>query len=262
MADFSYFRMPNAFWDPQKPYNLLSIEAKVTLSKLLQLKETAKWYDPPQVDENGMVYVTFARSQVQSLVGCKDDKAGKILTMLSDHGYIRRVHQGQGKPDRIYVQDLDLGSVGHDDKMQPQSVDPVESRRQLMDQINYDRLTTEFGVDIIDSIVKIIVDKLQTRNKVVTIAQDDYDGNYVRQRLLSTQETDIRYVIRRLKGLNGPLHAPSAYILARLWESYDGAKVFADEQKANYNAGYNASWTSRLSYDDLEDIRRLYGDPF
>lgn len=268
MADFPYIPMPKAFWDPQKPYNLLSIEAKVTLSKLLQLKDIAKWYNPPQVDEDGMVYVTFTRAQVQSLVGCKDDKAGKILMMLSDHGYIRRIHQGQGKPDRIYVRDLDLGHFGHDDKTQPQRVGPAEHRRQLMDQINYDRLTTEFEVDIIDSIVKVIVDKLQTQNKVVTIVKDEYDGDYVRQQLLSTQETDIRYVIRRLKGLKEPPHAPSAYILARLWESYDGATVFKRDKTASYNVGYNVPWTSRISYDEIEDIRRLfdddtsYGDPF
>lgn len=268
MVRYPFIAVPQAFWDPGMPYYHLSIEAKVTLSKLLQLHEIAKWHNPPQVDEKGKVYVIFSSSQVQSLVGCKADKAGKILKILADQGYIHRIHQGQGKPDKIYVQDLDLGSIRHDDKTISQCPNPAMYRKQLEIQINYNKLTAEFGFDIIDGIVNVIIDKLQTQNKIVTIAQNQYDGCYFRQRLLETQEEHIRYVIRRLRGLKDEPYAPSAYILTRLWEAYDGATVIQYDNKSSYIADYNMTQTYRWTAEEIDEIRRsvlgdvYYGDSF
>lgn len=227
MIDYPFIPIPRAFFDSEKPYYQLPVEAKITLSKLMQLHKTAMWYDPPQVDDKGDVYVTFALSQVQSLVGCKEDKAAKILKQLSDQGCIRRKHQGQGKPDRIYINSLDLGTVKRDNRPTPlKMIDPAECRKQLESQIDFEELVSEFGFELVDDIVKIIVNALQAKNSVVTVGGSDYDVRYYQDRLLSVKKENIRYAICRLKSLQTALYAPSAYILSRLWESFDCAALY------------------------------------
>lgn len=36
-------------------------------------------------------------------LGCKHEKAGKLLAELEKYGLLKRVRQGQGKPDRLYL---------------------------------------------------------------------------------------------------------------------------------------------------------------
>lgn len=48
----------------------------------------------------------FIYSTIESIMedlGCKHEKVGKLLAELEKYGLLKRVRQGQGKPDRLYL---------------------------------------------------------------------------------------------------------------------------------------------------------------
>ena len=58
------------------------------------------------VDDEGKVYIYFRRQKVMEELDCCQKKAGQLMAELDDKngiGLITRIHQGLGKPDRIYV---------------------------------------------------------------------------------------------------------------------------------------------------------------
>jgi len=58
-------------------------------------------------DKDGMVYSYFTLENVQEALSCSHDKAVKLLNALERKKLIRRVRQGLGKPNRIYLTYMD-----------------------------------------------------------------------------------------------------------------------------------------------------------
>lgn len=100
---YAFYSIPQLLFTDEKFVNM-SCEAKVLYGLLLDkagLSVKNGWTDP-----DGKVFVYFKRQDVCEMLGCKKDKASKILAELDDEkgiGLIKRVSQGQGKPTKIYV---------------------------------------------------------------------------------------------------------------------------------------------------------------
>lgn len=100
---FAFYSIPQLLFTDEK-FKSMSCEAKVLYGLLLDkagLSAKNGW-----TDEDGKVFVYFKREDICSMLGCKKDKASKILAELDDEkgiGLIKRVSQGQGKPAKIYV---------------------------------------------------------------------------------------------------------------------------------------------------------------
>lgn len=131
---YSFYRIPKILFKA-KSFDRLSTDAKLFYGILLdrmQLSIRNGW-----VDDEGKVYIYFRRQKVMEELDCCQKKAGQLMAELDDKngiGLITRIHQGLGKPDRIYVHRCTLpqmeirGSPG-DDRDGPDSsagqVDPA-----------------------------------------------------------------------------------------------------------------------------------------
>lgn len=100
---YAFYSIPQVLFIDDM-FKQMSCESKVLYGLMLDkagLSVKNGW-----IDKKGRVYVYFKRDDVCEMLGCKKDKATKILNELDDKkgiGLIERVAQGQGKPDRIYV---------------------------------------------------------------------------------------------------------------------------------------------------------------
>ena len=99
----SFFKLPKILFIDEKLKNL-SPEAKILYSILCDLTSLSSkngW-----IDENGNIYVRYSVKKTGETLGCKKDKAMKILAELEGiggTGLIRRKKQGQGNSDMIFV---------------------------------------------------------------------------------------------------------------------------------------------------------------
>ena len=100
---YSFYRIPKILFKA-KAFDRLSTDAKLLYGILLdrmQLSIRNGW-----VDAEGKVYIYFRRQKVMEELDCCQKKAGQLMAELDDKngiGLITRIHQGLGKPDRIYV---------------------------------------------------------------------------------------------------------------------------------------------------------------
>lgn len=99
----TYTQLPDLlFTDPK--LQELSLEAKVIYSMMLRrraLSERNGWKDV----EN-RVYIIFTVREIQKIVCCGNQKAGKILKELEEAGMITRKKRGGERPAMIYVEDI------------------------------------------------------------------------------------------------------------------------------------------------------------
>lgn len=98
---------------------------------------------------------------------------------------------------------------------------PEKLRKVLTDQVHSDILSADYDPHWVKTILNVLITNLQIQDEVVQIAKHSYRIDYYRARLLSVQEDNMRYVLHALCMLGSAPHSPSAYILARLWESFD-----------------------------------------
>ena len=101
---YSFYRIPKIlFTDPV--FDVLSTDAKLLYGILLdrmQLSMKNGWMDR----EDGKVFIYYPIEKIMDALTCGNKKAGHLLAELDDRrgiGLITRVHQGLGKPDKIYV---------------------------------------------------------------------------------------------------------------------------------------------------------------
>lgn len=96
---FTFFKFPRVLLDA--PFNKLSSDAKLLYALLLnRLSYSEKM---GLTDEVGQEYVIYTIAQICESIGCKRDKAMRILKSLEVIGLISRQKLGRNRPDRIYV---------------------------------------------------------------------------------------------------------------------------------------------------------------
>ena len=97
---FSFYRIPKLMI-ADKRFAEMKCKAKLLYGIMLdrmQLSTKNHW-----LDERGRVYIYYTIERIMADLGCKHEKAGKLLAELERFGLIERVRQGMGRPDRIYV---------------------------------------------------------------------------------------------------------------------------------------------------------------
>ena len=97
---FSFLQVPKLLLT-EKRYHDLSGDAKILYSLMLDRLELSRkngWYD-----ERGHPFIYFTLEDVITGLGIGHSKAETLLADLEKKELIRRVRQGLGKPNRIYV---------------------------------------------------------------------------------------------------------------------------------------------------------------
>lgn len=132
VSDFPFIRFPAAL--VKLPcFKSLSADAKLLYALIVDrfnLSIANKWRD-----ENGTPYVYFSIDSVMESIGCAKAKAVKLMDTLEDWGLIRRVKQGLGKPNRIYVLD-------------PALLDQFENRTTLSTGLSTDQFDSDTSSEI------------------------------------------------------------------------------------------------------------------
>ena len=108
-----FCKIPKSLYFNEALYNALSLGAVVVYCFMLERKSLSYSNSEKWTDIKGNVFIYFSRADVEYYGKCKHDKATKILQELESSGLIKRVRQGLGRPDRIYVYDLPSISSGY-----------------------------------------------------------------------------------------------------------------------------------------------------
>ena len=100
---YTFYRVPKILFTAEA-FEHLSTDAKLLYGILMdrmQLSARNGW-----IDEDGKVFIYYQRQRIMDALTCGNKKAGQLLAELDDRhgiGLISRIHQGLGKPDKIYV---------------------------------------------------------------------------------------------------------------------------------------------------------------
>ena len=103
---YSFYRVPKVLFTSEH-FKGLSCEAKVLYGLMLDrmsLSIKNGW-----LDEEQRVYIIFTVEEIMDLLGCKNQKAVKLLKELDDKngiGLIEKRRLGMGKPNVIYVKNF------------------------------------------------------------------------------------------------------------------------------------------------------------
>ena len=96
-----YIAIPKALMEPT--YSTISPAAKLLYGLLSDRSSLSKSNGAAWKTSNGEVFLYFPISEICETMGCGHDKARHLLRELVDAGLIRRIRQGQGKPDKLIV---------------------------------------------------------------------------------------------------------------------------------------------------------------
>jgi hypothetical protein len=128
---FTFYRIPKALFTDDAFINL-SVEAKVLYGLMLDrmgLSMRSGW-----LDDHGRVYIYFTVKDIRKNLHCGQSKAMQLLKELDEGvGLIRRKHQGQGKPDQIYVMNF-VTSTQTSEKQHSEPVSPPENAPEQLFQ--------------------------------------------------------------------------------------------------------------------------------
>ena len=84
-------------------------------------------------DEDGQVFVYFKMSEAEEQLDCGHSKMIRLSAELESSGLIRRKRQGQGKPMKIYVQNLlEAEQTSENDAAELSGKDTFESENEPM----------------------------------------------------------------------------------------------------------------------------------
>ena len=251
-----FFMCPESLFTDDR-YRLLSNEAKILLVLMIDVaslsqKNSARW-----TDNNGRIYIYFSQEKICERLNCGGDKARKTVRELENAGLIMQCRQGQGKPNKIYVNDVfqtaknkcsgqrkskDLECAesvtnnieenntkcNHTDSLSFQSRVAVEKR--VKDNIAYEILCHELDEMFMDSIIAIMVDAVCTKGKYIKIAGEQHDHSHVCMRLIQLNDIHIRYVYDRFKSETQPIYSPKGYLLKHLFEAEESMHLYYDSK--------------------------------
>ena len=84
---------------------VISVKAKYIYTLMLDrysLSQKNQW-----IDADGNVYIYFTLVDIQKSIGVCEKTAVNVLKELENNGLITKKRQGQGKPSKIYLQDIE-----------------------------------------------------------------------------------------------------------------------------------------------------------
>ena len=142
---FSFFRVPKLLVKDER-FKHLSNDAKLLYG--LMLDRMSLSMENGWLDEYNRVYIYYTMESIMSDLNCGKDKCIKMLAELDNMkgiGLIRRVKQGLGRPDIIYVMDfVSEKEVKHPDDDSLDSEDAKVQDKYTNSRVRKNR-TQEFG---------------------------------------------------------------------------------------------------------------------
>ena len=183
---YTFYRVPKILFTAEA-FDHLSTDAKLLYGILLdrmQLSVKNSW-----IDADGKVFIYYPRQCICDALTCGNKKAGQLLAELDDRhgiGLITRIHQGLGKPDKIYVHkcivpDMKVrGNPGPEDDSDPDTLRGVETTQPevLKGHVQRCRNDTSGGVET-------------TRQEVSKGSCNDTEGNKTEINDTEMSETDL-----------------------------------------------------------------------
>lgn len=252
---FSFYRIPKALFT-DATFCGLSTDAKLLYGLMLDRMELSRksgW-----VDELDHVYIYYTYAAIQKHLGCSHNKPTKLLRELEAQGLIRRIRQGLGKPDRIYVMNF-LEERGHAHKkgmQNPENQDSAyhqngqpdttkaasihtdiiktersntdltissrpedEMRDMLKEKWGYIALLDTYPRETIDNIILLGTDILSSQRPTLRVGGEDIPTERVHERLLSLDLTHIDYVLETIGKTKVPIQNFRAYLLTALYNA-------------------------------------------
>ena len=103
ISETTFYRLPKVLFTDSR-FRDISLSAKMLYAMLLDrlsLSVRSGWQD-----EDGSVFVYFKMSEAEEQLDCGHSKMIRLFAELESSSLIRRKRQGQGKPMKIYVQNL------------------------------------------------------------------------------------------------------------------------------------------------------------
>ncbi|MBS5795024.1 MAG: replication initiator protein A [Clostridiales bacterium] len=100
-----FFKLYKFLFEDEE-YKRLSIESKVVYSIMIDRNELSTQNN--LIDDKGQVYIFMTANDIQDKINCSKQTAHNILKELEVKNLIYKVRQGLGKPNKVYVQNLDI----------------------------------------------------------------------------------------------------------------------------------------------------------
>ena len=100
---FHFLQLPLLLYS-DKRFKDLPGDAKTLYAFMLDRTWLSR--DNGWIDRNGHAYIYFTFEEIDRVLNIGHNRASKLLKALEKHALIRRVRQGLGRPNRIYVGDF------------------------------------------------------------------------------------------------------------------------------------------------------------
>jgi len=104
-----FYQMPTFLFQGKFQGNAISCEARCLYSLLLnRFNLSINNTDNGWVNEKGEVYLVYTRKDIQDILGLCKETTIKVFKELKDLGLIEEERLGQGKPNRIYICEIEV----------------------------------------------------------------------------------------------------------------------------------------------------------
>lgn len=105
VIDPKFYRLPKVLFTSGR-YEEMSSLAKALYMILLDRRCLSEWSGDAWKDEYGCTFIYFTIEDMMGLLHLGNKKINGLLKELESYGLVFRRHQGLGKPNKIYVNDL------------------------------------------------------------------------------------------------------------------------------------------------------------
>lgn len=234
---------PKSLLEP--PFSNLSPDSKWLYSFMLD-RHSLSVANGVRWQCNGATFIYFSHKDIATIFGWGHDKATRLLRELESVHLIRRVHQGLGKPDRIFVNTAPLPSnissakprenpkpaYGNSVSNNPDSnnlelieTDPPLPRNPrivetiLKDHINYDTLCLDVDDTFIDSLIFIMVESICNSGENIVIGGIQHSLVDISTRFLALTDVHIRRIYTVYMEHSSKIRHPKGYFLKLLYEA-------------------------------------------
>ena len=87
-------------------FSRLDYGAIILFAKMLERASLSAQHEDKFTDESGRLFIIYTVEQMEKDLQRSHPTVIKFTKQLADIGLIKKVHQGQGKPTRIYIKDF------------------------------------------------------------------------------------------------------------------------------------------------------------
>ena len=87
-------------------FSRLDYGAIILFAKMLERASLSVQHEDKFTDESGRLFIIYTVEQMEKDLQRSHPTVIKFTKQLADIGLIKKVHQGQGKPTRIYIKDF------------------------------------------------------------------------------------------------------------------------------------------------------------